>query len=67
MRAIMNKLILYLKDVQSEMMKVTWPTRSELSGATIIVIILSLIMALFVKVCDLGIGSLLKMFLQSHW
>jgi preprotein translocase SecE subunit len=49
------------------MMKVTWPTRSELTGATIIVIILSIIMALFVKVCDLGIGSVLKMFLQSHW
>jgi preprotein translocase SecE subunit len=63
----MNKLILYLKDVQSEMMKVTWPTRSELTGATVIVIILSLILALFVKVCDLGIGSVLKMFLQSHW
>lgn len=63
----MNKLILYLKDVRSEMMKVTWPTRSELSGATIIVIILSIIMALFVKVCDLGIGSILKMFLQSRW
>lgn len=63
----MNKLILYLKDVRSEMMKVTWPTRSELTGATVIVIILSIIMALFVKVCDLGIGSVLKMFLQSHW
>ena len=63
----MNKLILYLKDVRSEMMKVTWPTRSELMGATVIVIILSLIMALFVKICDLGVGSVLKMFLQSHW
>ena len=67
MREIMNKLLLYLKDVRSEMMKVTWPSRSELTGATIIVMILSLIMALFVKACDLGIGSLLKMFLQSHW
>jgi preprotein translocase subunit SecE len=63
----MNKLILYLKDVRSEMMKVTWPTRSELMGATVIVIILSLIMAVFVKICDLGVGSVLKMFLQSHW
>lgn len=63
----MNKLLLYLKDVRSEMMKVAWPSRSELTGATVIVIILSLIMALFVKVCDLGIGSVLKMFLQSHW
>ena len=63
----MQKLILYLKDVRAEMMKVTWPSRNELTGATVIVVILSLIMAVFVKICDLGIGSLLKMFLQSNW
>ena len=47
------------------MLKVTWPTWNELTGATILVIILSLIMSLFVKVCDMGIGTLLKLFLQS--
>jgi preprotein translocase subunit SecE len=61
----MQKVLQYLKDVRSEMLKVTWPTWNELTGATILVIILSLIMSLFVKVCDMGIGSLLKLFLQS--
>jgi preprotein translocase subunit SecE len=61
----MQKLMQYLKDVRSEMLKVTWPTWNELTGATILVIILSLILSLFVKMCDLGIGALLKLFLQS--
>jgi len=61
----MQKLLQYLKDVRSEMLKVTWPTWNELTGATILVIILSLIMAVFVKLCDMGIGSLLKLFIQS--
>jgi preprotein translocase subunit SecE len=61
----MQKLMQYLKDVRSEMLKVTWPTWNELTGATILVIILSLIMSLFVKVCDMGIGALLKLFLHS--
>jgi preprotein translocase subunit SecE len=61
----MQKLLQYLKDVRSEMLKVTWPTWNELTGATILVIILSLIMAIFVKLCDMGIGSLLKLFIQS--
>jgi preprotein translocase subunit SecE len=51
--------------VRSEMLKVTWPTWNELTGATILVIILSLIMSLFVKICDMGIGALLKQFLRS--
>jgi preprotein translocase subunit SecE len=63
----MQKIVQYIKDVRAEMLKVTWPTWNELTGATILVVILSLIMAIFVKVCDMGIGSLLRLFLQSSW
>jgi preprotein translocase subunit SecE len=63
----MQKLLQYLKDVRAEMLKVSWPAWNELTGATILVIILSLIMAIFVKLCDMGIGSLLRLFLQSSW
>jgi preprotein translocase subunit SecE len=61
----MQKLMKYLRDVRAEMLKVTWPTWNELTGATMLVIILSLIMSVFVKLCDMGIGSLLKLVLQS--
>jgi preprotein translocase subunit SecE len=63
----MQKFIQYLKDVQGEMMKVSWPTWNELLGGTILVIIFSLLMAIFVKICDWGISSLVKLFMQAHW
>ena len=63
----MQKFIQYLKDVQGEMIKVSWPTWNELVGATVLVIIFSLLMAVFVKLCDWGISSLVKLFMQSNW
>jgi preprotein translocase subunit SecE len=66
-RVLMQKIIQYLKDVQGEMIKVSWPTWNELVGATVLVIIFSLVMALFVKLCDWGISSLVKLFMQSNW
>jgi preprotein translocase subunit SecE len=48
----MNKFIQYLKDVRSEMAKVSWPKRNEVTGATVLVVILSIVMSLFVWACD---------------
>jgi preprotein translocase subunit SecE len=59
----MDKLIQYLKDVRSELIKVTWPTREELTGATWLVILLSMIMAIYVFICDKIIFYLLRLFL----
>jgi len=60
----MQKLIQYLKDVRSEMLKVSWPTKNELSSTTMLVIIFSIISSIFVYSCDLVInfivGQLLK-------
>ncbi len=61
----MQKLMQYLKDVRSEMLKVSWPTWNELTGATVLVIILSIIMALFVFACDRSLGLLMKLLLQT--
>jgi preprotein translocase subunit SecE len=61
----MQKLMQYLRDVRAEMLKVTWPTWNELTSATMLVILLSIIMSVFVKLCDMGIGSLLKLVFQS--
>ena len=63
----MQKILQYLKDVQGEMMKVTWPTWNELVGATVLVIVFSILMAVFVKLCDWGISSLVKLFMQANW
>jgi preprotein translocase subunit SecE len=48
----MNKVTEYLKNVRSEMAKVSWPTRKEVTSATVLVVFLSITVSLFVFVCD---------------
>ncbi|MGB4672793.1 MAG: preprotein translocase subunit SecE [Azovibrio sp.] len=57
----MKKIVAYLKDAYTELVyKVSWPTREELSGSTVIVLIASLIIALIV----FGIDSLFEWILK---
>jgi preprotein translocase subunit SecE len=62
---IMDKFIQYLKDVRSEMAKVSWPTRNEVSSATVLVVVLSIIVSLFVYACDLTLNKLVGLFLKT--
>lgn len=50
---MLNKVIDYIKKVYIEMRKVAWPTRSELTNSTTVVIIISAVVALIVFVLDL--------------
>ncbi|MEN6323204.1 MAG: preprotein translocase subunit SecE [Proteiniphilum sp.] len=57
----MKKIVAYLKDAYNELVyKVSWPTREELSGSTVIVLIASLIIALIV----FGMDSLFEWILK---
>jgi preprotein translocase subunit SecE len=58
-----KKLATYLQDVKVEMAKVSWPSREELVESTTIVIILSLVLAVFVFGVDQGLSNILKMIL----
>ncbi len=58
-----KKISNYIKDVQNEMSKVSWPTRSELYESTVIVIFLSIILAIFVFSVDTGLTAILKIIL----
>jgi len=66
MQKIMQNLIQYIKDVTAEMHKVTWPAKNELFGATVLVILLSLIMAIFVYACDQVINKIVGLLLQIN-
>ena len=57
----MNRLVAYLKDTYNELVfKVSWPTKEELSGSTVIVLIASIIIALVVLVMDTVFENTLK-------
>ena len=47
-----QKVIKFFRDVRQEMSKVSWPTRNELKGSTLIVIVLSLLFAGFIFIAD---------------
>jgi preprotein translocase subunit SecE len=59
-----QKFLQYLRDVKAEMIKVTWPTRDELVGATTLVVVLSLVVAAIVKVFDMGLSKLVGFLLN---
>jgi len=61
----MNKLVQYLKDVRSELVKVSWPTKNEVSGATILVVVLSVLVSLFVYACDKVLMSVIGLFFKT--
>jgi preprotein translocase subunit SecE len=61
--AWVNQLRDFVKEVQVESTKVSWPSRNELRDSTIVVIATVVIVTIFVYVADwllrLGIGLLL--------
>ena len=59
----MRRLQNYMRDVILELRKVTWPTRDELKGATVTVIIFALISTLFVGSVDFVLGYIVKLVL----
>ncbi len=55
-----EKIINFVNDVIKEMKKVTWPTKDELIESTNVVIVASLLFALFTYLIDIGLVQLLK-------
>jgi preprotein translocase SecE subunit len=54
----------FLFEFKVEMKKVTWPTRKETLGTTVVVIICVLIIVLFLGLADFGIGRGIQSFLR---
>ncbi len=60
----LNKALQFLREVKVELKKVTWPTRKQTLGSTLVVIILVMIIALFLGIVDIGLSSLVRVFIQ---
>lgn len=54
----------FLKEVRLEMKRVTWPNRREVSGATWVVIITVVTIALFIGIVDQVLLRLLGLILK---
>jgi preprotein translocase subunit SecE len=51
----------YLKDVRSELTKVSWPTREELRDSTVVVIVTVLLVAAFIGIVDQGLNRVVAL------
>ena len=47
-----GKLVKFLKEVRAEGNKVTWPTREELIGSTIVTVVTSVLVSVFIFMID---------------
>ncbi len=56
----MSKITGYLEEVSKEMRKVTWPTRSELINSTVVTIIATVVISLFIFITDRVISTVLE-------
>ena len=59
-----HKILAYLKSVRTELTKVTWPSRDEASYMTMIVILGSLLVGLYIGGLDFGFTNLLGVILK---
>lgn len=60
--SIFSKLIAFLKEVKTEAKKVNWPTREETIKDTVIVVVFSVAIALFLSLFDQIFQVLLNRF-----
>ena len=55
-----QKITKFLNEVRQEMAKVSWPSRMELRGSTVIVIVVSMIFAVFIYAVDQVLSNILN-------
>ena len=60
---IVQKSSQFLREVKIELKKVTWPTRKQTMGSTLVVVVLVMIISLFLGLVDMGLSSLMRVVL----
>lgn len=60
-----HRIVVFVKELKSEMKKIVWPTKKNVFNATMVVIIAVAIMSLFVVFADLLFQSILKMLFRN--
>ncbi|MEA3431254.1 MAG: preprotein translocase subunit SecE [candidate division WOR-3 bacterium] len=56
----MQKIKKFFIEMKTELFKVSWPARDEISGSTLVVLTASIIMAIFVGLIDLIFANIVK-------
>ena len=55
-----DKSLQFLREVKVELKKVTWPSRKQTMGSTVVVLVIVTIISLFLGVVDAGLSGLIR-------
>ena len=61
----MAKIGNFFKDIKLEMGKVSWPTKDELIGSTVIVLVSLALLSIFIGICDAGLSALVNIIMTK--
>jgi preprotein translocase subunit SecE len=59
-----NSSVQFLREVKIELKKVTWPSRKQTIGSTVVVIAVIILISIFLGSVDIGLSSLIRAVLQ---
>ena len=62
-KIIAEKIMRFLKEAKTELMKVTWPTPRQTLASTSVVIILVIIVSIFLGIVDFGLAKAIRLVL----
>jgi preprotein translocase subunit SecE len=55
----------FVQEVLAEFRKVTWPTHQELANSTVVVIVVTVVLAFFLGAVDIGLARVVEWILSS--
>jgi preprotein translocase subunit SecE len=59
-----EKIIKYFKETIVEMKKVTWPSKQELIGSTMVTVFVTVVVSVFIFAVDQGLSTLISFVLS---
>lgn len=64
MREVVPRSVTFLQEVWAELKKVHWPTRSETNAATVVVLVLVALVALYLGLVDVILSQIIQAVLR---
>jgi preprotein translocase subunit SecE len=61
---IFDKSVQFLREAKVELKKVTWPSKKQTMGSTVVVLVIVAIISLFLGIVDAGLSGLIRSVLQ---
>jgi len=58
------KIPQFFKEIKEELKKVNWSSRKELTGATVIVVVVSALLTGYIYLVDIGLAKLVQLLLK---